>query len=74
MNPLDDAISAFGTVRLLEEHRAEIERAIDNVKRSAWDKWFRRKGYEAGRRLRYSRCSVRNGPVSRRWKRRATGK
>lgn len=26
---------------------AEIERAIDNVKRSAWDKWFRREWYRA---------------------------
>jgi hypothetical protein len=26
----------------------EIERAIDNAKRSAWDKWFRRQWYRAG--------------------------
>lgn len=25
----------------------EIERAINNVKRSAWDKWFRREWYRA---------------------------
>ena len=30
--------------------REEIERAIDNLKRSNLDRWFRRKWYDAGRR------------------------
>ena len=28
----------------------EIERAISNLKRSAWDKWFRKEWYKAGAR------------------------
>ncbi len=31
-----------------DEYRQEIERAVDNAKRSAWDKWFRRAWYRAG--------------------------
>jgi len=30
------------------EWAEEIERAVDNVTRSAWDKWSRRKWYRAG--------------------------
>ena len=30
----------------------EIERAIDNVKRSSWDKWFRRQWHRDGLSLR----------------------
>ena len=28
----------------------QIERAIDNLKRSDWDKWFRKEWYKAGAR------------------------
>jgi len=55
MSPFDDVISAHAKALWLEEQRAEIEHAIDNVKRSAWDKWFRREWYEAGRSRRLSR-------------------
>jgi len=48
MNPLDDAITAHAKALWLEEQRAEIERAIENAKRPAWDKWFRRQWYRAG--------------------------
>ena len=30
------------------EVREEIERAIDNARRTPWDKWFRRQWYRAG--------------------------
>jgi hypothetical protein len=34
---------------LLRKHYCgEIERAIKNAKRTAWDKWFRRQWYRAG--------------------------
>ena len=33
---------------LQERYRQEIERAINNVKRSVWDKSFRRQWYRAG--------------------------
>lgn len=30
------------------EMREEVERAIDNARRTPWDKWFRRQWYRAG--------------------------
>lgn len=58
MNPFDGVMSVHARALWLEEHRAGIERAIDNAKRSAWDKWFRREWYRAtwqiGRRQRHS--------------------
>jgi phage gpG-like protein len=42
MSPFDDVVSKHAKALRLEQQRAEIERAIKNVKRSAWDKWFRR--------------------------------
>ena len=38
---------------LQEQHRQEIERAIDNAARNAWDKWFRKEWYKAGARRRW---------------------
>ena len=43
-----------GLAFLQTAHREEIERAIDNVKRTAWDKWFRRQWYRAGARRRWN--------------------
>ena len=40
---------------LKQQNRDEIERAIDNAKRSAWDKWFRKEWYKAGARRKGSR-------------------
>jgi hypothetical protein len=42
MSPFDDAVLAQARVMWQEQQRAEIERAIKNVRRSDWDKWFRR--------------------------------
>ena len=42
MSPFDDVVSKHARALWLEQQRAEIERAIRNVKRSDWDKWFRR--------------------------------
>jgi len=36
-----------------EESRDEIERAIDNAKRSDWDRTFRRMWYKAAARRRF---------------------
>ncbi len=47
MKQFDDVISAHARVLWLEQQRAEIERAIDNVKRSAWDKRFRKQWHRA---------------------------
>jgi hypothetical protein len=47
MSPFDDMVLAHDRVLWEEQQRAEIERAIDNVKRSDWDKWFRRMWYRA---------------------------
>jgi len=41
-----------GLAFLQAAYREEIERAIDNVKRTAWDKWFRRQWYRARARRR----------------------
>jgi hypothetical protein len=35
---------------LRKQYRGEIERAIRNAKRTAWDKWFRRQWYRGGAR------------------------
>jgi len=41
-------LMAEHAVRLLQEQQLdEIERAITNAKRGAWDKWFRREWYRA---------------------------
>jgi hypothetical protein len=47
MNQFDQALAIVGKQRLLEEYRAEIERAIRSVKRSDLDQWFRRMWYRA---------------------------
>jgi hypothetical protein len=39
-----------------EEWRDEVERAIENAKRSAWDRKFRREWYKAMARKRWSRA------------------
>jgi hypothetical protein len=48
MSPFDDVVLAHAKALWREEQRAEIERAIKNVKRSDWDKWFRRQWHRAG--------------------------
>jgi len=43
------------TARMIEpEYRDEIERAIDNLKRSALDRWFRREWHKAAARNKWS--------------------
>ena len=50
-------LTAGSAAALLQEsNRLEIERAINNAKRSAWDKWFRRQWYRAARRQRRFVC------------------
>ena len=39
------AINAYAPSILLGNYRREIERAIDNAKRSKWDQWWRRQFY-----------------------------
>ncbi len=55
MTQFDDAISAHAKALWLEQQRDEIERAIKNVKRSGWDKWFRREWHRAGAMRKWSR-------------------
>ena len=44
-------VAARGSVELREEYSDEIERAVKNVKRSLFEKWFRRAWWRAnGRR------------------------
>lgn len=62
----------LGPGMLAECHRQEIERAVTNAKRSAWDKWFRRQWYRAAAqsRKRYSRQHSSHRPMlsgARRW-------
>lgn len=40
---------------IAEQNRQEIERAIDNVKRTALDKWFRKEWYKTAARQRWSK-------------------
>jgi len=65
--------------KIQEQNRDEIERAIDNIKRSAWDKWFRCEWYRAGARRKWhrrprgrsshddSRSTATKRAVARRW-------
>jgi hypothetical protein len=61
-------IEERGGQLLREQHKNEIERAIRNAKRTAWDKWFRREWYRAAARRR-KRFSSHRPKVSgaRRW-------
>ena len=43
-------IRKYGPRSLAEKHREEIEKAIENVKRTAWEKWFRKEWHRAGAR------------------------
>ena len=33
----------------------QIERAVNSIKRTAWDKWFRKEWYKAGARRKWSK-------------------
>ena len=48
----DKMIEEHGARILREKYHVEIERAIGNLKRSTWDKWFRREWYRAAGRRR----------------------
>ncbi len=52
---------------LLAAWRSEIQRAIDSVKRTKWDKWFRREWYRAGRHKRGNSSNRHKVGGSRRW-------
>jgi hypothetical protein len=56
-------IDENGARLLRKQYRGEIERAINNAKRTAWDKWFRRQWYRAGA-MRGRRKAGRGGGVS----------
>jgi antibiotic biosynthesis monooxygenase (ABM) superfamily enzyme len=47
MSPFENLASARARVLWLEQQRAEIERAISNVKGEGLDKWFCRQWYRA---------------------------
>jgi hypothetical protein len=47
MSPFDDVVLKHPRALWQEQQGAEIERAIDNVKRSDRDNWFRRQWYRA---------------------------
>ena len=47
-------IRQSGPRSLEEKHREEIEKAIDNVKRTAWGKWFRKEWYRTGARRKWA--------------------
>ncbi len=65
MKQFDDAISAHAKALWLEQQRAEIERAVKNVKRSAWDKRFRREWYRGTWRI--GRMNERSARTRRDW-------
>ena len=69
-NRFDDQITMVAATMLRNQYRDEIERAITNAKRTAWDKWFRREWYRAAaqRRKRYSSHRQRVSGA-RRWSR-----
>jgi hypothetical protein len=54
---LGSMLRGHGFALLRKPYRREIERAIANAKRTAWDKWFRRQWYRAAaqRRKRYAK-------------------
>jgi hypothetical protein len=59
MKQFDKAIPAHAKALWLEEQQAEIERAIKNVKRSDWDKWFRKQWHKAGAMRKWQRRQAR---------------
>lgn len=54
-------MAGFGKPLVADEYRQEIERAVDNAKRSAWDKWFRREWHRAGALRTRRRTGFRRG-------------
>jgi hypothetical protein len=63
-----NAIAKYGAGILREHYRRQIERAIDNAKRTAWDKFWRRQFYRETARIAKALSSHRrrvNG--ARRW-------
>jgi hypothetical protein len=58
MSPFENLASARAWVLWLEQQRAEIERAISSVKRSDWDKWFRREWHRAAAMRKWQRRQV----------------
>lgn len=72
VSSFDKMIEEHGARFLREQHRDEIERAIRNVKRTAWDKWFRREWHRAaaqrrrGHRLRPGWAGQRSSSRGRR--------
>ena len=62
-----DAIAQLGASELTEKYRQETERAVDNIKRTAWDKWFRREWHRAAAlRRQAERCGwLRDGKKQR---------
>ena len=61
---LADLTNRSAVAMVQESNRLEIERAINNAKRSAWDKWFRRQWYRAARRQRQLVCVQANRRLS----------
>ena len=55
MKQFDDAVSAHAKALWLEEQRAEIERAIKNVKRDDLDRWFRKQWHRAAAMRKWQR-------------------
>lgn len=67
-------ITAGAAEMVKKRQRIEIERAIDNVKRTEFDRWFRREFYRAAYRAkkRYERAASGQDPSTDNnlWKRR----
>jgi hypothetical protein len=64
----ENAMARYGAGILREHYRREIERAIDNAKRTEWDKFWRRQFYRETARIAKALSSHRpklNG--ARRW-------
>ena len=61
MNSFDRMIEENADTLLRQQHQDEIERAIKNAKRTAWDKWWRREWYRGTARIGW-RHRRRRGP------------
>jgi len=63
-NRFGKVIAARAADMVQEQQLDEIERAIRNAKRTAWDKWFRRQFYRAAaqRERRYRRMAASRAP------------
>ena len=67
VSSFDKMIEQIAGRSVREQHRDEIERAIKNAKRTAWDRWWRRQWHRAAARRRGRSSHQHEVSGERRW-------